>query len=324
MRTKRDLDFNLIFHTNTLDDSGHNNPHNEPPARLSQLSHTFSKSNCSLFPPRCTTILLAGTRGSHHLNQESSIIIMCRTTILQRSSGFPCKTELLVSPSIHSISKANSNPPPLLRRSSDQEEETFDTLNSISDLSWTLDDDVPVDSLKDETTSTSNSIAQKSVSFGTVQVHEHAMILGDHPCACGPPVTIHWKPSASHTFASVQDFEDSEFTRRRAEDLRIPVARRLDLLLRRNITNTHCLEEQDYDAEDDDDDYCCCTLREILQAQAEAQQIADRRARSAHMAERGLLIRQWFQRHCRPRIWMMAMMMGRNTKHEAVSNYELH
>ena len=217
---------------------------------------------------------------------------MCRTTILQCSSGFPCKTELLTSSCTLQISKESSAPPVFRRSSSDQEEETFDTQNSISDRSWTLDDDVPVDILEDETTAN-----PKSVSFGTVQVHEHAMILGDHPCACGPPVTIHWKPSASHTFASVQDFEDSEFTRRRAEDLRIPVARRLDLLLGRRNNRELLLHDED---EDDNDDYYRCTLREILQAQAEAQEIADRRARSARMAERGLAMRQWFQRHCRP------------------------
>ena len=231
---------------------------------------------------------------------------MCRTTILQHSSGIPCKTELLVSSCTIPASK-ESSALPVLRRSSSEPEETFDTFNSISDRSWTLDDDVPVDALDDATaprsiTSTSKPIAQKSVSFGTVQVHEHAMILGDHPCACGPPVTIHWKPSASHTYSSIQDFEDSQFTRRLAEDLRIPVARRLDLLLGRN-KNTQLLhheQQQDDDEEDEDDDYYRCTLREILQAQAEAQEIADRRARSARMAERGLAMRQWFQRHCRP------------------------
>jgi hypothetical protein len=66
------------------------------------------------------------------------------------------------------------------------------------------------------------------VSFSQVAVYEHAITLGDSPaCMSGPPITISWTCSASHSL-NIDEYERLRPARR--DDIIIPETARIEML----------------------------------------------------------------------------------------------
>ena len=89
-------------------------------------------------------------------------------------------------------------------------------------------------SLSDRTLSASSVFSNaSSVSFGTVSIHSHQVILGDNPSVrSGPPLTLDWKPFDTKTvdLDSYERYFEEEGRRRTYAELRIPQGQREQLL----------------------------------------------------------------------------------------------
>lgn len=83
------------------------------------------------------------------------------------------------------------------------------------------------------------SSTRKSVSFRDIHINEYNMMLGDHPSvSAGAPLTIEWKPVASHRL-SLDDYESAfQGERRRGQELRLPAS------IRKNILEGFVSEEE--------------------------------------------------------------------------------
>mmetsp|Transcript_45099 Transcript_45099/g.109120 ORF Transcript_45099/g.109120 Transcript_45099/m.109120 type:complete len:143 (+) Transcript_45099:119-547(+) len=72
---------------------------------------------------------------------------------------------------------------------------------------------------------------RSSVSFGTIEFHEHAIVLGDNPStSCGPSLEIDWNVQHNVTI-DVDDYESHRMPRRSKDQLIMPNAMRTDMLL---------------------------------------------------------------------------------------------
>ena len=73
----------------------------------------------------------------------------------------------------------------------------------------------------------------KRVTFGSLEVHEHAVQLGGSGCPrTGPPMTLEWEKQAYYLVKSVESFENSRpFESRRGSDLLQPSSERIAMLL---------------------------------------------------------------------------------------------
>jgi hypothetical protein len=72
---------------------------------------------------------------------------------------------------------------------------------------------------------------EKSVSWGSLEMHSHQVLLGDNPSvSAGYPITIGWKKDASQAL-SVDDYESGLAGRRSRRELAIPRNVREDWLL---------------------------------------------------------------------------------------------
>lgn len=73
---------------------------------------------------------------------------------------------------------------------------------------------------------------QSSVSFSTIEIHEHAMILGDGRSAsgCGPCLEIDWTEQ-SNIILNLEEYESMRYHRRHKNELIMPGTMRTDLLL---------------------------------------------------------------------------------------------
>jgi hypothetical protein len=70
----------------------------------------------------------------------------------------------------------------------------------------------------------------KSVSFGHVEIHSHAIVLGDNPSvSCGPPLTMKWKAFDNQTL-TLDDYEQHRPDRRLRDAMVIPRMVREDWL----------------------------------------------------------------------------------------------
>lgn len=87
--------------------------------------------------------------------------------------------------------------------------------------------------------SSSHTDSRRSVDFGNIEIQEYTMMLGDHPGVSeGTPITIDWKPVASHLF-SVDDYENGfQGDRRRGQELRLPAC------IRKHILDGSCTKEE--------------------------------------------------------------------------------
>ena len=81
-------------------------------------------------------------------------------------------------------------------------------------------------------TSDLSDLSERSaVSFGTIEFHEHAIVLGDNPStSCGPSLEIDWK-GESHATLDVDDYESHRMPRRSKDQLIMPNQMRTDILL---------------------------------------------------------------------------------------------
>lgn len=83
-----------------------------------------------------------------------------------------------------------------------------------------------------------------SISFSTVEFHEHAIVLGDNPAtSCGPSLEIDWTKQHS-TIIPLDDYEDERFPRRTRNELKIPLSIRRDLLLENGYTMREIMESK--------------------------------------------------------------------------------
>lgn len=70
--------------------------------------------------------------------------------------------------------------------------------------------------------SESSSASQRSVSFSTVEFHEHAMVMGVSPSTThGPPIEIGWQ-EIEHLSIALDDYEEHRPPRRIKDELVIP------------------------------------------------------------------------------------------------------
>jgi hypothetical protein len=71
---------------------------------------------------------------------------------------------------------------------------------------------------------------KKGVTFGSLTIHEHPVMLGDNPSvSSGPPLAISWEAQASHFF-SVDEYEASRPPRRSKDTMQVPRSMREDWL----------------------------------------------------------------------------------------------
>jgi len=69
-----------------------------------------------------------------------------------------------------------------------------------------------------------------TVSFGSIQIHSHRLILGDNPSvSSGPPVTVDWKPFLSGTY-DLDEYEKQKPEPRGKEAMILPRSVREELL----------------------------------------------------------------------------------------------
>jgi hypothetical protein len=80
---------------------------------------------------------------------------------------------------------------------------------------------------------TSNRI--KSVGFDRIQVRRYSIVMGDHPCCAGIPVSLGWDYSPEHNI-SVDEYEAHRSPRRSREKLKLSSAERKELLSSSNVS----------------------------------------------------------------------------------------
>lgn len=94
-------------------------------------------------------------------------------------------------------------PPDMLSVSHDSMDSSrFEESSSSIDASGTLDEDV--DDMGDGITP--RNAAKKRVSFGTVSVQQHQLILGDCPFSDGYPISLDWRHAEPVT-VSIDEYE---------------------------------------------------------------------------------------------------------------------
>ena len=97
-----------------------------------------------------------------------------------------------------------------------------------------------------EGSSSVDAVTKCAVSFGMVQVKEHAVILGDNPSTtCGPSVELDWASQTNRTYGSVEEFElhRSSSIRRNEKELVLSSRERVKLLLDNGFTFREIREE---------------------------------------------------------------------------------
>lgn len=83
------------------------------------------------------------------------------------------------------------------------------------------------------TTCVGEKKARKSVSFSNVQIREHAVIVGDHPCAESLALSLDWAHTAEPKVVNLDTYEAMRAPhRRRGSDIRLSLYERKNLLKR--------------------------------------------------------------------------------------------
>jgi len=93
------------------------------------------------------------------------------------------------------------------------------------------------------TTSTSTPPSTRSVSWNTIQINTHEVVLGENPAvSVGPPLSLGW--ALWHTERlSIDDYEAHRPERRRSDGLRIPRGERERLLMQEfGVARSYLLE----------------------------------------------------------------------------------
>lgn len=82
-----------------------------------------------------------------------------------------------------------------------------------------------------ECKSSNSNAAKKTVSWDTIQINTHEVVLGDNPAvSVGPPLSIGWARWHSESL-SIDAYEEHRPERRRSEGLRVPRSERERLLM---------------------------------------------------------------------------------------------
>lgn len=90
----------------------------------------------------------------------------------------------------------------------------------------------------------SEEIPTRRITWGTVEIHKHPIIAGDHPdCVMGPPLTIAWEQVKTVT-TPVDEFEKSRTNRRATDDLRLSWIDRRRKLRRLGFTDEEMRQAQ--------------------------------------------------------------------------------
>jgi hypothetical protein len=78
------------------------------------------------------------------------------------------------------------------------------------------------DSDRSNSDACSDNLGEKSVTFTTVEIHEHAVIMGDNPSTThGPPLEVDWVEQA-HYSLDLDEYEEMRPQRRHKKELAIP------------------------------------------------------------------------------------------------------
>eukprot|EP00534_Pseudo-nitzschia_fraudulenta_P009477 CAMPEP_0201160464 /NCGR_PEP_ID=MMETSP0851-20130426/42515_1 /ASSEMBLY_ACC=CAM_ASM_000631 /TAXON_ID=183588 /ORGANISM="Pseudo-nitzschia fraudulenta, Strain WWA7" /LENGTH=186 /DNA_ID=CAMNT_0047439637 /DNA_START=62 /DNA_END=622 /DNA_ORIENTATION=+ len=105
---------------------------------------------------------------------------------------------------------------------------SIDSRDSVVDI---IDDAIFCSAANDNATSEERKT--KSVRFGSLEIHEHAMQLGG--CGVprnGPPTSLEWEEQSYFMIESVEEFEDARpFLHRKGSELLYPKAQRINLML---------------------------------------------------------------------------------------------
>jgi hypothetical protein len=90
------------------------------------------------------------------------------------------------------------------------------------------------------TVAASTRTGKKRVRFGSLEIYEHAVVLGGSGVPRnGPPTTLNWEAQANYTIKSVEVFEDSRpVLCRKGSELLRPKSKRIDMLLEAGHTLT--------------------------------------------------------------------------------------
>ena len=90
--------------------------------------------------------------------------------------------------------------------------------------------------LQETSNSSMDGSHRSCVSFSTIDFHEHAMVLGDHPAtSCGPSLELDWTAQDSATF-SLDEYESMKYERRSGKELVMSGSMRTNLLLESGYT----------------------------------------------------------------------------------------
>lgn len=136
----------------------------------------------------------------------------------------------------------------------------------------------------------------KSVYFSTIDIHTHALALGDAVPSGGPALTIAWESDYTTSFA-VDEYEDlrGENVRKR-DELRVPAYIRKEWL-----------QKEGY------------TLKEIMKAQAKALQVARGRMESVRdsveFEQKKELVKRKFQK------WVLHPLSPTDKKHQLLQEW---
>jgi hypothetical protein len=129
---------------------------------------------------------------------------------------------------------------PDLLRTESGEEDTTTSASSRSSTSSPYDETAASEETK-EVSETKDRRAAAGVRWGTVEIHSHAITLGDNVCSCGPPVTIGW--TAFDTIVvQVDAYESRKPAPRHKGEMLLPAYVREDLLREAGYPRSSVLE----------------------------------------------------------------------------------
>jgi hypothetical protein len=129
--------------------------------------------------------------------------------------------------------------PDLLRTESGEEDTT--SASSRSSASAPYDETAASEAATEVPETKKKGPAAAGVRWGTVEIHSHAITLGDNVCSCGPPVTIGW--TAFDTIVvQVDSYESRKPAPRHKGEMLLPAWVREDLLREAGYPRSSVLE----------------------------------------------------------------------------------
>ena len=127
-----------------------------------------------------------------------------------------------------------------LRRAGDYDECDRTTGTNVTSSSFFFT--APTKSCLKQTRTKGTTSNTKKVTFDSLDVHEHAILLGDNPSvSSGPPLTISWEAQAS-VHLSIDEYEASRPPRRHKEEMHVPREIREDWLRQAGYARSHFAE----------------------------------------------------------------------------------